>query len=161
MCSGSRIPSWSLVAVFKRFAAHLRFHDQDIAASSVMFEVETDSIDTALQIRDEHLRGSDWFNAQEHPKACFESRAVRRAGADRYLVEGDLSLRGVTLPVVFDAALTGRAVNPWTQAPVVGFTAVATISRSAYGMGAFPAALSDEVRLRIETELTLLNDVHQ
>jgi polyisoprenoid-binding protein YceI len=151
----------STPGVFKRFAAQLRFDDQDIKASSVMFEVETASIDTALEMRDEHLRGADWFNAQAYPKAAFVSRMVRRAGGERYVIEGDLSSRGVTLPVAFDAALTGRAVNPWTQAPVVGFEAVAIISRNAYGMGAFPGALSNEVRLKIQTELTMQNKTNQ
>ncbi|ADG18152.1 YceI family protein [Paraburkholderia atlantica] len=147
--------------VFKRFVARLQFDERNIEASSVTFEVETASIDTALEMRDGHLRGADWFDVEAHPKAVFVSRAVQRGGNDRYVIEGVLSLRGVTLPVMFDAALTGRAVNPWTQAPVVGFEAVATISRSAYGMGAFPGALSDSVRLKIETELTTKNDATQ
>jgi polyisoprenoid-binding protein YceI len=144
----------STPGVFKRFSAQLQFDDARIEASSVAFEVEVDSLDTALTLRDEHLRGADWFNTQAHPRAAFVSRTVRRGPDSRYVIEGDLKLRGVTLPVIFDAALTGRATNPWTQAPVVGFEAVASISRSAYGMGAFPGALSDEVRLRVETELT-------
>jgi len=151
----------STPGVFKRFAAQLRFDDQNIEASSVMFEVETASIDTALEMRDAHLRGADWFDAQAYPKAIFASRVVRRVGNDLYVIDGDLTLRGVTLPVVFNAQFAGRAVNPWTQAPVVGFEALAVISRSAFGMGAFPGALSDDVRLRIETELTKPNDTNQ
>lgn len=151
----------STPGVFKRFAAQLRFDDRDIEASSVIFEVETASIDTALAMRDEHLCGPEWFNVSAHPKAVFASRSVRRGSGDRFVIEGDLTLRGVTLPVAFDAALLGRAVNPWTQAPVVGFEAVAVISRNAYGMGAFPGALSDDVKLKIETELIFQNDMHQ
>ncbi|GAB7549461.1 YceI family protein [Cupriavidus sp. 8B] len=151
----------STPGVFKRFSAQLQFDDQRIDASSVSFEIDVASIDTALEVRDEHLRGADWFNTQAHPRAVFVSRAVRRREGADFVIEGDLTLRGVTLPVAFDAALRGRAVNPWTQAPVVGFSAVATISREAYGMGAFPAALSDEVRLKIEIELTSQNDAHQ
>jgi polyisoprenoid-binding protein YceI len=56
--------------------------------------------------------------------------------------------------VTLQAVLTGRATNPWTQAPVFGFEVSGAISRSAYGMGMFPAALSDEVGLRIAAELT-------
>ncbi|WP_233808765.1 YceI family protein [Paraburkholderia sp. HP33-1] len=147
--------------VFKRFVVQLWFADQNIEDSSVTFEVETASIDTALEMRDEHLRGADWFDVHTHPTAVFVSRIVRRDGNDRYVIEGELSLRGVTLPVTFDATLTGRAVNPWTQMPVVGFEAAATISRSAYGMGAFPMALSDGVQLKIATELTVANDANQ
>lgn len=148
----------STPGVFKHFAAHLRFDDQNIGTSSVKFEVETASIDTALEMRDEHLRGTDWLNVLDHPIAVFASHAVRHAGGDRYTIEGELTLRGVTLPVVFDALLTGRATNPWTRAPVVGFEAVAIISRGAYGMGGFPGALADEVQLKISTELTASND---
>jgi polyisoprenoid-binding protein YceI len=144
----------STPGLFKRFNAHLRFDDQAIEKSSVTFEVDVASIDTSLEIRDEHLRGPEWFDVQAYPKAVFVSTAVKRSSGDRYVVEGELSLRGVSLPVAFEALFTGRATNPWTQAPVVGFEASAVISRSAYGMGAFPGALSDEVRLRIETELT-------
>lgn len=151
----------STPGVFKRFSAHLQFDDQRIEASSVSFEIDVASIDTALEMRDEHLRGADWFHTQVHPRAVFVSRAVRRSEHADFVIEGDLTLRGVTLPVAFDAALTGRAVNPWTQSPVVGFKAVATISRGAYGMSAFPGALSDEVRLKVEIELTSQNDAHQ
>lgn len=151
----------STPGVFKRFAAHLQFDDQAIETSSVMFEVDTASIDTALEMRDEHLRSADWFDTQVHPKTIFVSRVVRRVGNDRYAIDGDLTLRGVTLPVVFNAQFSGHAINPWTQAPVVGFEAVAVISRSAFGMGAFPGALSDDVRLKIETELTKQIDAPQ
>lgn len=151
----------STPGVFKRFSAQLQLDDQRIDASSVSFEIEVDSIDTALEMRDEHLRGVDWFDAQAHPRALFASRVVRQGAGAGFVIEGDLTLRGVTLPVAFDAAITGRAINPWTQAPVMGFVAVGVISRGAYGMGAFPGALSDEVRLKVELELTAQNDAHQ
>lgn len=144
----------STPGVFKRFSAEVSLDEQDIASSRVRFEVEIASIDTALELRDEHLRGPDWFHAAEHPKASFVSRAVRGEGEARYRIEGELTLRGVTLPATFDAVLTGRAVNPWTQQPVLGFEATGSISRSAYGMGAFPGALADDVRLVVQTELS-------
>lgn len=144
----------STPGVFKRFSAQLDFDERTVEASSVSFEVAVASIDTGLELRDEHLRGADWFDVRQYPTAVFVSRSVRRGEGDGYAIEGDLTLRGVTQSVVFDARLTGRATNPWTQAPVVGFEAVAEISRSAFGLAAFPGALSDAVRLRVETELT-------
>lgn len=147
----------STPGVFKRFTARLHFDELAIDASSATFEVDVASIDTALEIRDEHLRGADWFDVRTYPKAVFVSRAVRGGAGGRYAIEGELTLRGVTLPVTFDAVLTGRAINPWTQVPVVGFEASAIVSRCAYGMGAFPAALSDDVRVHIATELTHQN----
>lgn len=144
----------STPGIFKRHTAQVDFDGHAIERGGVTFEVEVDSIDTALALRDDHLRGADWFDARRHPRATYVSRAVRRVAGERYVIEGDLTLRGVTLPLDLEAELTGRAVNPWTQAPVLGFAAHGVISRAAYGMGAFPGALSDAVQLRIEAELT-------
>jgi len=150
--------SWG---VFKRFDAQLSFDPSSIETSSVTFEVETDSIDTGMELRDKHLKGVDWFDVQTHPKAIFKSRSVTLTNWDRYTVVGDLTIRGVTHPVEFTALLTGHATNPWTQAKLTGFELTGAISRSAYGLGAFPGALSDTVHLRIETELACSIDAPQ
>jgi polyisoprenoid-binding protein YceI len=140
--------------IFRRFDAQLAFDEQRVEASSAMFEIDAASIDTAFDLRDEHLRGADWLDVQAHPKIIFVSRSVRPTDGLWYVIDGDLTIRGVTLPASFDATLIDRAVNPWTQSPVVGFEATARISRSAYGMDAFPHALSDNVQLTIATEVT-------
>jgi polyisoprenoid-binding protein YceI len=139
--------------IFRRFNAQVLFNEEQVEASSVTFEIEAASIDTAFDLRDEHLRGADWFDVQTHPKIIFASRSVRHTEGRQYAIEGDLTIRGVTLPAAFEATLIDRAVNPWTQGPVVGFEATTNVSRSAYGMGAIPHALSDRVHLRIETEV--------
>lgn len=140
--------------IFRRFSAELAFDEQRIEASSVAFHIDAASIDTALDIRDEHLRGADWFDVQSHPAITFSSTAVRPLADGQFFLDGNLTLRGITLPVSFNTTLIDRAVNPWTQGPVIGFEATASISRAAYGMGAFPNALSDEVRLKIALEVT-------
>jgi polyisoprenoid-binding protein YceI len=144
----------STPGIFRRFSAQLAFDDSNFEVSSGSFEIDAASIDTALDIRDEHLRGGDWFDVQAYPKIVFVSRAVRHIEGRQYVIDGDLTMRGTTLPVSFETTFLDRAVNPWTQAPVLGFEAVASISRSAYGMGAFPGALSDEVQLKVSIELT-------
>jgi polyisoprenoid-binding protein YceI len=141
---------------FRRFDAQLSFDEGNLEASSVSFEIDAASIDTAFEMRDEHLRGADWLDANTHPKILFVSRSVRSAEDRQCVIEGDLTIRGITLPAAFDATLIDRAVNPWTQAPVIGFEARANISRSAYGMDAIPHALSNNVRLTIATEITQL-----
>ena len=140
--------------IFRRFNAQLAFDDLRIEVSGISFEIEATSIDTAFAIRDKHLRGTDWLDVQTHPKILFVSREVRPAAGRQYVIDGDLTIRGITLPVSFDTTLTDCAVNPWTLGPVIGLEATADISRSAYGMDAIPHALSDNVRLKIETEIT-------
>ena len=139
---------------FRRFDAQLAFDDTCVEASRVSFEIDAASIDTAFDLRDEHLRGTDWLHVHAHPKIVFVSRSVRLLDGRQYAIDGDLTIRGITLPALFDATLIARAVNPWTRHPVVGFEATANISRSAYGMDAIPHALSDNVRLKIATEIT-------
>ncbi|MFY9812135.1 YceI family protein [Aquabacterium sp.] len=139
--------------IFRRFEACLDFNDSRIEASRVSFEIDVASIDTAFEMRDEHLRGPDWFNAKEHPNIVFTSAEVRHIEGIHYAIDGELTIRGVSHPVTFEVALTGQTVNPWTQSPLIGFTARATVSRSAYGMGAFASALGDAVELRLETEI--------
>lgn len=141
---------------FRSFGAQLSFDEGNLEASSVSFEIDAASIDTAFEMRDEHLRGADWLDATTHPKIVFASRCVRPAGDRQYVIEGNLTIRGITLPAAFDTTLIDRAVNPWTQAPVIGFEARSNISRSAYGMEAIPHALSDNVRLKFATEITRL-----
>lgn len=144
----------STPGIFRRLDAQLAFDNQHIETSRVSFEIDAASIDTAYDVRDEHLRGTEWLDVQAHPKIIFASSTVRRVGGSHYSIDGDLTIRGVRLPVSFSATLIDRAVNPWTQAPVIGFTATASISRSAYGMAAFPGALSDTVQLTVATEIT-------
>lgn len=139
--------------IFKRFSSQLDFDEQHIEASSVSVEIDVASLDTAFDLRDEHLRGADWFDVQTHPKITFASTAVRHLGERRYVIDGNLTVRGITLPVSFDTTLIDRTVHPWTNGPVIGFEAQGSVSRAAYGMGAFPHALSDEVQLKIALEV--------
>lgn len=140
--------------IFRRFDARLSFDDQRVEASSVSFEVDAASIDTAFDLRDEHLRDADWLDVQSHSTIAYVSHSVRHIDGRQYVIEGDLTIRGITLPVSFDATLIDRAVNPWTSSPVVGFEATAAISRRAYGMDAIPHALSDTIHLTIATEVS-------
>jgi polyisoprenoid-binding protein YceI len=140
--------------IFRRFTAGLVFDEKCVEASRVSFEVDAASIDTAFDMRDEHLRGADWFDVQTYPTIAFVSRSVRRVEGRQYVIDGDLTIRGITRSTSFDATLIDRALNPWTQSPVIGFEATGSISRAAYGMDAIPHALSDDVQLTIATEVS-------
>jgi polyisoprenoid-binding protein YceI len=139
--------------IFKRFNATLDFDEKKIEHSSVRFVIDASSIDTAHEGRDKDLQGPDWFDAAANPSITFVSNKVRPAGGNRYFIDGNLSLRGKSVPVTFSARLTNRAENPFLKIPAVGFEATATIKRSAFGMASYLAAISDEVELRVALEL--------
>src|SRR4051812_8387252 len=71
------------------------------ASSWIEAEVDAASIDTNEAKRDDHLRSADFFDTEKYPKITFKSTKVEPAGANEYKVTGDLTMHGVTKPVVF------------------------------------------------------------
>ena len=95
--------------------------------------------------------GQDWFDAGRFPTAIFRSRTVRPEG-NTAVIEGDLTLHGVTRPVVLQAQFNGGGYDRIRGADVMGFSATATLDRSEFGIDKFSGLVTDEVRLEIEAE---------
>lgn len=88
-----------------------------------------------------------------HPEAVFLSRRVEPLDADRFRIHGDLTLRGVTRPVTLDATLNALKRHPMPPfRRTAGFSAVGMLSRSEFGISAWPGVIGDMVELRIEVE---------
>ena len=105
---------------------------EDRLASSVEATVDMSSIDTGDAGRDEHLRGTDFFDSETHPSMTFASTAVKAHGDDFVLV-GDLTIKGVTKSVELELEFDGVSGDPWggTRA---GFTAEGEINRKDWGL---------------------------
>jgi polyisoprenoid-binding protein YceI len=118
-------------------------------------EISAASISTGNDRRDAHLRSPDFFAADSFPAIRFRSTRIERTG-DSAKIYGDLTIRGVTKPVVLDGALTG--VMKSVQGDRVGFEASTTINRLDYGVKwnraaeAGGAMLGDEVKIEINIE---------
>ncbi len=127
------------------------------AQSSVEVEVDAASVDTREQQRDGHLRSPDFFHVEQYPTITLKSTRVEPTSANTARVYGDLTIRGVTRPVVLDATLLGRGKNPWGQ-EVAGFEVRGKVNRKEFGLN-WNAALEtggflvgDEVNLEIDVE---------
>ena len=101
-----------------------------------------------------HLRTDDFFSAQTQPALTFTSRRITREGAERFDVEGDLTIRGVTKTVVVPVDYLGQAKDPWGNLKA-GFEAELTINRKDFGLN-YNAALEaggfligDEVKIHL------------
>jgi polyisoprenoid-binding protein YceI len=125
--------------------------------SSVEATVDTTSITTNDEGRDQHLRSADFFDVDAHPSMTLRSTRVEARGGD-YLLHADLTVRSITRPVVFELEFDGVEADPWggTRA---GFTATTEISRKEFGLE-WNAALEtggvvvgDKVKIEIEAEL--------
>ena len=131
---------------FNRFKGSLTVDAAKPEASSVVVEVAADSVDTANDGRDQHLRGPDFFNAKEFPEIVFESKKVAKS-AKGFQVTGEFTMLGVTKEVVAEAEYTGYSEGERTGKRT-GYEVRFTIKRSDYGMDySVGKGLGDEVQV--------------
>ena len=122
------------------------------ANSSVEVTLPLANLDTHVSALDEHLKKPDFFDADKYPVVTFKSTRVEALGGNKFKVTGNLTVHGVTRPVVLDATLNKVGPHPMTKAPSIGFDATASIKRSDFGVGAYVPNISDELSIRITTE---------
>ena len=127
----------------------------DVGKSSVEVTLPLSGLNSFTAKFDEHLRSADFFDAAKFPTATFKSTKVEAAGTNKLSVTGDLTVKGVTKPVVLDVTVNGAGEHPMMKVPSVGFDATTTIKRSDFGIGAYAPAVSDDVKIRITTEASI------
>jgi polyisoprenoid-binding protein YceI len=118
---------------FKDFTGKISYDDSDVTKSSVEFTAKIESIDTGVEPRDKHLRTADFFEVAKYPEMTFKSTSVERKGKDRYVLHGDLTLKGVTKPVALPFTITGAVKDPWGNVRF-GINAQTKINRRDYGI---------------------------
>lgn len=123
--------------------------------SKVDVAIPTASVDTGLAARDADLRGANFFNAAQYPNMEFRSTRVRRLTDKTAEVAGELTLLGVTKPVVMKVAFNRMAPDQLRgNATVAGFTGTTMIKRSDFGMKAYLPYIGDDVTITVNFEGT-------
>ncbi|MBI4745199.1 MAG: polyisoprenoid-binding protein [Deltaproteobacteria bacterium] len=123
-------------------------------AGTVDITIDASSIDTGLAKLEEHLRAEDFFDVNKYPTLSFKSKMVSFNGEKPASIEVELTLHGVTRPVALKVNSFNCGVHPMTKKNVCGADAETTIKRSEFGMGKYVPAVSDDVRIIIQTEMT-------
>jgi polyisoprenoid-binding protein YceI len=125
----------------------------DLTRSSVEATIDATTVDTRDAKRDEHLRNADFFDTAKFPTITFKSTKVEKAGEGLKVI-GDLTIKGVTRPVVLDVAgPTAEIKDPWGNTRR-GLSATTRINRKDFGVSYGPnAAIGDEVAITIDAEL--------
>jgi polyisoprenoid-binding protein YceI len=118
---------------FGKFTAMVDGSPADPASAKISATIEVASVDTRDAKRDEHLRAPDFFDAAKFPQMTFASTKVEKTSATTAKVTGNLTLRGVTKPVVLDVEYTSPLKNPWGKT-VVGASATGKINRKDFGV---------------------------
>lgn len=139
---------------FREFDGELVLDRDDPKMSRVSATIYTYSVDTGLEARDKHLRTSDFFNVVKHPTMTFVSTSVKPNFRDKMQadVTGDLTLLGVSRPVVMKVTANKLDPHPRTGKMTAGFTAVGLIKRSDFGMTFGVPGLGDEIKITINIE---------
>jgi polyisoprenoid-binding protein YceI len=145
--------------VFNRVQGAVEIDDKNMANSSVNVKIETDSINTGVAKRDEHLKSADFFDVANYPAMTFVSKKVAKSGKEKLKVTGDLTIHGVTKSVVLNVSgLTKEAKDPWGNTRR-GASATTKINRKDFGL-AWNKALEtggvmvgDEVIINLEVEM--------
>ncbi len=150
------ITHMSVSKVHGRFGdvnATIQYNEPDISKSSVQVTIGVGTVDTGVQARDTELKGPNYFDVANFPKATFTSTSVAKNGSD-LTVAGNLTLHGVTRPIVLDVQGPTPPVTDRRNKVHHGFSATTTISRAAFGIAPKTpeAMLGDEVQLTIEID---------
>jgi len=138
--------------MFSGFEGEIAFDQEDPAASSVNVSFPVRSMLTGWEARFDHFMSGDFFGAGDDEMVTFASTSIEVTGEDTALITGDLTLNGVTKPVVLDAKLNQVGDHPMANKPWAGFDATTTLIRSDFEVGNFAPFISDEVEVMISVE---------
>lgn len=117
---------------FKMFDGTMENTKSDFSDAKINFTVDVASVNTDNENRDNHLKADDFFNAEKFPKMTFVSTSVKPLGGNKFQIAGNLTIRDVTKPVVFD--VTHGGVIKTQRGSKAGFKAKTTIDRFVYGL---------------------------
>lgn len=123
----------NVVGQFEKVEGSVDFDEAAPERTTVHVRIAADSLNTREPQRDAHLKSPDFLDAANYPYIEFKSTRVERTGENTAKLHGDLTIRGVTRPVMLDVTFVGKAKTPWGQWNA-GFEATAKINREDWGL---------------------------
>jgi polyisoprenoid-binding protein YceI len=144
---------------FDKLSGTVTWDGKEFAGASVDVTIDANSINTREPKRDDHLRSADFFDVAKYPTLTFKSTKIEPAGNGKLRMLGDLTIHGVTKPVVFDVDGPTPAIKDTGGGLRVGASATTTISRKDFGLlwnralEAGGMVVSDEVAITIDLEM--------
>lgn len=117
---------------FKKFSGKVVSKTDDFTDAVVEFSADIASVSTGDEKRDQHLQGDDFFNAEKYPTMSFKSVSFKKVSGNKYILEGDLTIRDVTKRVKLDVTYNGTK-NAWGKT-VAGFKATTVINRQDFNL---------------------------
>ena len=118
---------------FNTYTGSINSTKPDLTNASIDFVVDVNSIDTDNEMRDKHLQSADFFDAAKYPKISFKSTSFKKVSGNKYVLNGNVTMHGVTKPAKFDVTYGGIAKDGYGNTKA-GFKAVGVLKRYDYGL---------------------------
>lgn len=148
---------------FRAYDAEITAHESDFSDLKLAVAVKIDSIDTNDEQRDAHLKAADFFDAEHYPEMRFEStQLVKTDRAQQYKLHGNITIRSVTKPVIFDLNYIGTVPEDPFGNTKAGFILTGEINRQDFGLtfnvllGTGNLAVSNAVKIKVPFQLLKL-----
>ncbi len=138
---------------FKSFDAKVTSSKSDFTDAVIELNADVNSINTDNEKRDAHLKSPDFFDAAKYPTLTFKSKSFKKVDDKKYKLSGDLTMHGVTKPVVLDVTFNGTNTQMKSTKKIAGFRVSGTLKRADFGIGAnMPGAV-------VGDDITLISNV--
>lgn len=141
---------------FKIIDAVLQTKNKNFADATITFTAAVNSINTDVEYRDNDLKSANYFDAEKFPSINFTSTSFKKITGNNYRLAGNITIHGVTKPVVFNVVYNGEAITAMKK-PTAGFTIMGKIRRMDFGVGGTPAitGIGNDIELRANVEFTI------
>lgn len=126
--------------------------DAAARTGSVDIVINAKSVDTGYPTFNEHIQGEDFLDTAKHPTATFKSTKVVFAGDKPASIEGNLTIKGVSKPVVLTVTSFQAMPHPMLKKDAIGANAYTVIKRSEFNAGKYAPYVGDEVRIDLSLE---------
>ena len=143
---------------FDDYSVSITATEEDFSDAQVELTVQTASVNTRVQDRDDHLRSDDFFHVEQYPEMMFSSKSIRKIDDGVFELTGDLSLLNITREITVTMTHRGTVENPMADgAPVAGIQIKGVIDRSEFnlGNGFPPPMISNRVEIKADGEFMI------
>jgi polyisoprenoid-binding protein YceI len=137
---------------FKAIEAKMTSSKADLSDAVLELTAETASINTGNDMRDGHLKGKDYFNSDVNKALVFKSTSVKKVKGENYKIMGNITINGITKPIVLMAVIKGPVEHPRSKKQMLGIKATGKINRVDFKVGGSGGGLGDEVEIKATGE---------
>lgn len=139
-----------------KYQGTLEMDKEDITTAKFNFTIDASSVNTGIEMRDDHLRSADFFETAKYQDIKFVSTSIKKAGKNNYKLNGNLTIKGITKPVTFDLVYGGLLKDDGQGNQKVGFQATTTVDRTAFNINYDPTGMgvAKDVKFIVNLEFT-------